>query len=50
MTKICDPINFMLYALLESIDVMKLILIRWILEGYIGNLEDYLGKAGWLGT
>ena len=32
MAKICDTVNFMLYALLESIDVMMLILIR---------LEDY---------
>ena len=34
MAKICDTINFMLYALLESIDVMMLILITWVLEGY----------------
>ena len=36
--------NFVLYVLLESIDLMLLKLTRWAWKA-IGSLEDYLGIA-----
>ena len=39
----------MLYALLESIDLMLLDLAnRRLYEHKIGHLEDYLGLANWI--
>ena len=47
MTKFCDTTNFMLYVLLESIDLMLLKLTRWAMKA-LGHLEDYLLLYGYV--
>ena len=42
-----DTTNFVLYVLLESIDLMLLKLTRWAQKA-IGSSEDYLGIADWI--
>ena len=49
MTNFCNTTNFMLCVVLESIDLMLLILSRQAYKA-IGGLGNYLGIANWMDT
>ena len=47
MTRFCNITNFMLYVLLESIDLM-LLTLTWIAYKAIGGLGNHLDIAYWM--
>ena len=47
MIKFCNTTNFILYVLLESIDIMLLTLTK-LAYNAIGGLGNYLGIANWM--